>query len=185
MPRRPLQVPGIYGIDTRALTKHIRDQGAMLGKIVPAGMADAQVVQVDPNTINLVQQVSLTAPQLFVSHAPPRIGRNGKRMRIVAVDCGIKANIIRYFMAKGVELLLVPWDHDFNKEEYDGLFISNGPGDPTKCQATIQHLRTALTQVCIGLYTILPSPILYGVWHKKGRSVGGRILRNGRAIVLQ
>jgi len=137
-------VPALYGVDTRALTKRIREHGAMLGKVVMAGVPSAAVPQIDPNQINLVAQVSLSAPKLFVSHAAPRLNTTGKRMRIVAVDCGIKANIIRYFMAKGVELLLVPWDYDFTAEEYDGLFISNGPGDPTQCAATISHLRKAL-----------------------------------------
>ena len=122
----------------------------------------------NPNDLNLVAEVSLKEPRLFVSHAPPRQGKDGKRMRILAIDCGIKANIIRYFMSKGVELLLVPWDYDFSGEAvdaplplrrhalrwrrhsrrceqaFDGLFISNGPGDPTQCQKTIGHLRALL-----------------------------------------
>ena len=88
--------------------------------------------------------MSCKEPRLFVSHAEPRLNAAGKRMRIVAIDCGIKANIIRYFMTKGVELLLVPWDHDISKEKYDGLFVSNGPGDPTKCAATIKQLKKIL-----------------------------------------
>ncbi|EOD21046.1 carbamoyl phosphate synthetase [Emiliania huxleyi CCMP1516] len=151
-------VPGIYGIDTRALTKHIREQGAMLGKIVPAGAAESSVPQVNPNDLNLVAEVSLKEPRLFVSHAPPRQGKDGKRMRILAIDCGIKANIIRYFMSKGVELLLVPWDYDFSGEAFDGLFISNGPGDPTQCQKTIGYLRALIERadappvfgICLG-----------------------------------
>ena len=94
--------------------------------------------------LTLLSQVSCKEPKLFVSHAEPRLNMAGKRMRIVAIDCGIKANIIRYFMSKGVELLLVPWDHDISKEQYDGLFVSNGPGDPTKCVATIKHLKAIL-----------------------------------------
>ena len=88
--------------------------------------------------------MSCKEPKLFVSHAEPRLNMAGKRMRIVAIDCGIKANIIRYVMTKGVELLLVPWDHDISKEQYDGLFVSNGPGDPTKCVATIKHLKAII-----------------------------------------
>ena len=88
--------------------------------------------------------MSCKEPKLFVSHAEPRLNMAGKRMRIVAIDCGIKANIIRYFMTKGVELLLVPWDHDISKEQYDGLFVSNGPGDPTKCKETIKQLKAIL-----------------------------------------
>ena len=91
--------------------------------------------------------MSCKEPRLFVSHAEPRLNAAGKRMRIVAIDCGIKANIIRYFMTKGVELLLVPWDHDISKEQYDGLFVSNGPGDPTKCAATIKQLKSIIDTV--------------------------------------
>lgn len=138
------KIPALYGIDTRALTQRIRDHGAMLGKIIFPGDDEKKIVQVDPNKINLVAQVSCKEPKLFVSHAEPRLNMAGKRMRIVAIDCGIKANIIRYFMTKGVELLLVPWDHDISKEQYDGLFVSNGPGDPTKCKETIKQLKAIL-----------------------------------------
>ena len=154
----PAQIPALYGIDTRALTKHLRERGAMLGKIVFPTDDEAKVEQINPNDNNLVAQVSCKEPKLFVSHAEPRLNMAGKRMRIVAVDCGIKANIIRYFMTKGVELLLVPWDHDISKEEYDGLFISNGPGDPTKCASTIAQLKGVMARdkevpvfgICLG-----------------------------------
>jgi len=130
----------------------------MLGKIVFPSDDAAKVEQINPNDCNLVAQVSCKEPKLFVSHAEPRLSKAGKRMRIVAVDCGIKANIIRYFMTKGVELLLVPWDHDISKEEYDGLFISNGPGDPTKCALTIAQIKVVLARekevpifgICLG-----------------------------------
>ncbi len=149
-------VPALCGLDTRALTKRIRERGAMLGKIVFPGDSEDSVPQYNPNEANLVAQVSSKEPKLYVSHAPALLNTKGERMRIVAVDCGIKTNIIRYFMAKGVELLVVPWDHDFTKEKHDGLFISNGPGDPTKCSATIAHLKIALQRetpifgICLG-----------------------------------
>ena len=149
-------VTGIYGIDTRELTKHIRERGAMLGRIIPAGVDIDSVPVVNPNIINLVAQVSTKEPRLFVSHAPARLNESGKRIRILAIDCGIKANIIRYFMSKGVEVLLVPFDFDISTESYDGLFVSNGPGDPTKCEVTIRHLKGALARqtpifgICLG-----------------------------------
>jgi len=147
-------IPALYGVDTRALTKRIREHGAVLGKIVMPGVDAASVPQVDPNKINLVAQVSIKAPKLYVSHAPARLSLSGKRMRIIAVDCGMKANIIRYFMSKGVELLVVPWDFDFSKEEYDGLFISNGPGDPTMCAPTIKFLKAALENRAVPIFGI-------------------------------
>ena len=89
-------IPGLCGLDTRSLTKRIRERGAMLGKIVFEDEDEASVVQVDPNQSNLVAQVSIKKPQLFTSsNHEPRMMPNGKRMRIVAVDCGMKANIIR------------------------------------------------------------------------------------------
>jgi len=151
-------VPALTGMDTRALTKRIREHGAMLGKIVFEADDEASVKQVDPFVTNLVAQVSIKKPTLYTSHAPARLNPEGKRMRILAVDCGMKANIIRYFMHKGVELYVVPWDHDFLTEKFDGLFISNGPGDPTKCAVTIERLKKYLDKtdaapifgICLG-----------------------------------
>ena len=111
-------VPGLSGIDTRALTKRIRERGAMLGKIVFEGTAEEAVPLVDPNLKNLVAEVSIAAPTLYTSQKEEvRLNKAGKRMRILAIDCGMKANIIRYFMTRGVELLVVPWDHDVSKEQ--------------------------------------------------------------------
>eukprot|EP00455_Lapot_gusevi_P002905 TRINITY_DN1119_c0_g1_i4.p1 TRINITY_DN1119_c0_g1~~TRINITY_DN1119_c0_g1_i4.p1 ORF type:complete len:1506 (-),score=632.79 TRINITY_DN1119_c0_g1_i4:111-4553(-) len=138
-------VPGIYGLDTRQLAKKIRVKGAMLGKIV---FGDDEIPFADPNTRNLVAEVSVPAPVIYTTpHAT---------IKIVAVHCGMKYNIIRSFLRLGVELKVVPWDYDFTNEEYDGLFLSNGPGDPTMCAVTIQHLRTALKMdrpifgICLG-----------------------------------
>ncbi|OGX85775.1 carbamoyl phosphate synthase small subunit [Hymenobacter lapidarius] len=135
-------IPGICGVDTRMLTKKLREQGAMLGKIV----AEDDVPFHDPNRDNLVAQVS-----------PAGIRRyGGGRHKIVLVDCGTKTNIIRCFLERDVELIRVPWDYDFTTLAYDGLFLSNGPGDPKMCEATIRHLQKALAQdrpifgICLG-----------------------------------
>jgi carbamoyl-phosphate synthase large subunit/carbamoyl-phosphate synthase small subunit len=154
---RKHKVPALFGLDTRALTKRIRDRGAMLGKIVFAPDTAASVVQMDPNNFNLVAQVSVKEPKLYLprSNVAPRLV-NGKQMRVVAIDCGMKHNIIRYFVSHGVELLVVPWDYDFSHEQYDGLFISNGPGDPTKVTVTVERVRVALQAdkpifgICLG-----------------------------------
>ncbi|MET4076852.1 carbamoyl-phosphate synthase small subunit [Hymenobacter sp. UYCo722] len=72
------------------------------------------------------------------------------------MDCGTKTNIIRCFLERDVELIRVPWDYDFTTLDYDGLFLSNGPGDPKMCAATIRHLQKALVQdkpifgICLG-----------------------------------
>jgi carbamoyl-phosphate synthase small subunit len=135
------RVPAICGIDTRALTKKLREHGVMLGKIIYVG----DIAFLDPNKRNLVADVSVKAPKLF-----------GKGKRIVLVDCGAKNSIISGLVSTGLEVLLVPWDYDFNTEEYAGLFISNGPGDPKMCKAAIDNIRFAMKEkkpimgICLG-----------------------------------
>ncbi len=137
------QVPGIYGIDTRALTKIIREKGALLGKVIIDGK-DCE--QVDPNTIKLVEDVS-TREIITYGDGP---------LKVLMLDCGVKNNIIRYFLQKGTSVIRVPWDYDFADEEFDGLFISNGPGNPEMCEATINHLAKAIQKdkpifgICLG-----------------------------------
>ena len=137
------QVPGIYGIDTRALTKRLREKGAMLGKIV---FDDEDIPFYDPNKDNLVAQVSC-----------PEIKHYGNgKYKVLMVDCGMKNNILRCLLDYDVTIKRVPWDYDFSNEDYDGLFISNGPGDPAMCTATIEHIRKALSDdrpimgICLG-----------------------------------
>ncbi len=125
------RVPGIYGIDTRELTKITREKGALLGKVIINGQ-DCE--QVDPNTVNLVADVSTGEKKIY---------GNGKH-KILMVDCGVKNNIIRYFLEKDSTVIRVPWDYDFLDEDYDGLFISNGPGNPEMCDVTIDNLKRAL-----------------------------------------
>merc|ERR1712131_6394 len=68
----------------------------------------------------------------------------GNPIKVVAVDCGIKHNIIRLLVKRGAEVYLVPWNHDLMSLEYDGLFISNGPGDPALAETLIKNLRKVL-----------------------------------------
>ena len=127
---REFSIPGIYGIDTRTLTKHLREEGAMLGKIV----FDDDIPFVDPNLINLVDQVS--------TREVTRYGQGTHK--ILLIDCGVKNNIIRCFLRRDTEVIRVPWNTDISTIEYDGLFISNGPGDPKQCAATIENIRKAI-----------------------------------------
>lgn len=137
-------VPAIRGVDTRALTKRIRREGTMPGRII----CDEEVAFEDPNARNLVAEVSVRKPVVYGDGA----------LRVLLVDCGVKSNIIRCFLGRGVRVIRVPWDYDFNKGafEYDGLFLSNGPGDPKMCSATIEHLKVALARgtktfgICLG-----------------------------------
>jgi carbamoyl-phosphate synthase small subunit len=140
---KEFQIPGIQGIDTRELTKILREEGTMLGKII---YENQDVALMDPNLINLVEQVSIREKKIY---------GNGK-YRIVLVDCGVKYNIIRNLTQRDATVVLVPWDYDFTQEDYDGLFISNGPGDPKLCDVTIRHLQKALQRdtpiygICLG-----------------------------------
>ncbi|NXH44180.1 CPSM synthase, partial [Dicaeum eximium] len=126
------QVPALYGIDTRMLSKLIRDQGTVLGKIEFEGQP---VEFADPNKQNLIAEVSTKEVKIY--------GR-GNPIKVVAVDCGLKHNIIRLLVKRGAEVHLVPWDHDFTGMDYDGLIISGGPGDPMKAQEVIQNVRKVL-----------------------------------------
>ncbi len=138
------KIPGIYGIDTRALTKHLRDKGSMLGKIIIEGCDDVEFY--DPNRENLVQKASCKEVEYH---------GDGEKT-VVLVDCGVKHNIIRCLTSRGVKVIRVPWDYDFNTIDYDGLFISNGPGNPDMVDVTVENLRKALTKdkpvfgICMG-----------------------------------
>ena len=137
-------VPGISGIDTRALTRMIREEGVMPGRIVIDGCHPEEAVS--GRSENLVAQVSCKE----VLH----YGKGSKR--VVLVDCGVKHNILRCLIGRGIEVVRVPWDYDFTGMDYDGLFLSNGPGDPAVCTETVAHLRKALQGdrpvfgVCLG-----------------------------------
>ncbi|NWY47104.1 CPSM synthase, partial [Sylvia atricapilla] len=126
------QVPALYGIDTRMLSKLIRDKGTVLGKIEFEGQP---VEFADPNKQNLIAEVSTKEVKIY--------GR-GNPIKVVAVDCGLKHNVIRLLVKRGAEVHLVPWDHDFTDMDYDGLIISGGPGDPMKAQEVIQNVRKVL-----------------------------------------
>lgn len=137
------KVPGIYGIDTRELTKILREKGSMPGKII---INDEDVEFYDPNIENLVDVVSVREKRFYGS------GRH----KILLIDCGVKNNIIRNLLNRDTTVIKVPWDYDISKEEYDGLFISNGPGDPKQCKITINNLKAAFNNevpifgICLG-----------------------------------
>jgi len=140
---RQHEIPGIHGIDTRYLTKILREKGTMLGKII---YENNKVDLYDPNKENLVAQVSIPKKEVY---------GKGKH-KILLVDCGVKYNIIRYLLERDTTVIRVPWDYDINLEEFDGLFISNGPGDPKKCDITVRTLSgafksdTPIFGICLG-----------------------------------
>jgi carbamoyl-phosphate synthase small subunit len=139
-----LKIPYLIGVDTRALTKRIRTQG-----VIPGAIAFANVYPKafeDFSSTHWVKEVSIKEPREYGS---------GEKL-IIAVDCGMKENIIRSLLNFPVRVKRVPYDYDFTGENFDGVFISNGPGDPIHCQETIQILRKALTMkkptfgICLG-----------------------------------
>lgn len=141
---REQRVPAVCGIDTRALTQKLRECGSMLGRIEIEGCDEVPFY--DPNTDNVVAQVS-TRERIVYGDGP---------YRVVVVDCGVKYNILRCLLRRGATVIRVPWDYDFSVEDYDGLFLSNGPGDPSQCGETIKHIAAALKEdrpvmgICLG-----------------------------------
>ena len=179
-------VPALYGVDTRALTKKIREKGSMLARVLarnpdaPLGRTRTlsgggsrapspgtwrddytEVPFSDPNLQNLVAVVSTPEPRVYKPVGEPRLHPSGTRpLRVLAVDVGMKYNQIRCFTHRGIELKVVPWDYDYlapSEEPFDGLFISNGPGDPTMVKSTIARLAQAMQKadrpifgICLG-----------------------------------
>lgn len=178
------KIPGITGIDTRALTQILREEGAMLGRIVESVEASSSFLKgdrggfvaeekispnpslekrgslgdvselfkdvVDPNETNLVAEVSCKEMKTIKPKNP--IGK-----KVVLIDCGVKNNILRCFLKRGIEVIHCPWDFDVSPLEFDGLFISNGPGDPKKVSATVaKNIHYAISKniplfgICLG-----------------------------------
>ncbi|MDR0427803.1 MAG: carbamoyl-phosphate synthase (glutamine-hydrolyzing) large subunit [Dysgonamonadaceae bacterium] len=137
-------VPGIYGIDTRALTKLLRENGSMKGKIIFDSPDEIDFIDISKE--NLIAKVSCKEVLKY---------GNGSQT-VVLIDCGVKHNIVRCLLHHDVTIIRVPWDYDFNTLEYDGLFISNGPGDPEHCSITVNHIRKAMEKgkpimgICMG-----------------------------------
>lgn len=142
-------IPGLQGVDTRALTKKIREKGTMLGKLIPQGSSEDHIPYDDPGKRNLVQEVSVKEPRVF---------NRGGDVKIAALDCGLKYNQIRCLCQRGAEVTVLPWDSPINRADFDGLFLSNGPGDPLFCQESVQNIRNFMNEdqpkpvfgICLG-----------------------------------
>lgn len=184
-------IPAIYGVDTRALTKKIREKGSMLGRILcrkstgnpdrfralipssqPASRTQSRAqsqdsqswredyIEIDfrdPNQENLVSAVSITESKLYKPQGSILSHPSGRPIRILAIDVGMKYNQIRCFISRGTELKVVPWNYDFladNEDPYDGIFVSNGPGDPTVLSETITRLRKAMGTISLPIFGI-------------------------------
>ena len=163
-------VPGITGIDTRELTKVLREHGVMMGRIVFddneelrmkneelgcaaaqyddssfGGGADILHSSFNYGEVNYVDRVSCKEVIRY---------NEGAGKKVVLVDCGVKTNILRCLLRRGVEVIRVPWDYDFNQLQFDGLFISNGPGDPDTCDAAVQNIRKAMQNERLPIFGI-------------------------------
>jgi len=147
-------VPGITGVDTRAITRLLRDQGTTLGRIMVGPDASTVTPEAnefwDPTTENLVDQVSTKVPY--------DLNPSGS-VKIAVIDFGAKANILRSLVRRDAAVTVLPWDYDFNtiRDNYDGLFLTNGPGDPRHCMPAALHLHRTLAEwdkpvfgICMG-----------------------------------
>jgi carbamoyl-phosphate synthase small subunit len=136
-------IPALTGIPTRTLTKILREKGTMLGKIIYEG---EEPDFYDPNKENIVKEVS--CKEIY------EYGKGNKK--IVLIDCGVKRSIIRALVGRGLKVIRVPWDYDFKNIDFDGIVISNGPGDPKMCDKTIENVKKLLEDdkpilgICLG-----------------------------------
>ncbi|KAF8894000.1 class I glutamine amidotransferase-like protein [Infundibulicybe gibba] len=133
-------VPGITGVDTRAITRLLRDQGTTLGRVAIGADTTLPVPEAheywNPSAENLVDQVSTKVPY--------ELNPTGS-IKIALLDFGVKANILRSLIRRDAAVTVLPWNYDFNaiRDQYDGLFLTNGPGDPSQCiDAALQLRRT-------------------------------------------
>ncbi len=141
------KVPGVTGIDTRELTKVLREHGVMMGKILfddePNNVPEASY-----EGVNFVDRVSVKEIVRY---------NEGAGKKVVLVDCGVKANIIRELIQRDVEVIRVPWNYDYTEMEFDGLFLANGPGDPDMCMEAVDIIRKQMSRsrnpicgICMG-----------------------------------
>lgn len=139
-------VSGITGVDTRELTKVLREHGVMMGKILFDD--DEEVPEADYEGVNFVDKVSCKEIIRY---------NEGAGKKVVLVDCGVKANIIRCLIERGVEVVRVPWNYDYTGMDFDGLFLGNGPGDPDMCQEAVDVIKKQMSMsrkpicgICMG-----------------------------------
>ncbi|MBQ71434.1 MAG: carbamoyl phosphate synthase small subunit [Planctomycetaceae bacterium] len=165
-------IPGLEDLDTRAIVRMLRTEGAMRGVIEPdSSVSDADLVERarglrSMSGCNLAAEVGAEEPGAFTEDLGEWAGEVGIRTEtprvVVAIDCGAKRNIYRHLVERGCEVRFVPHDISaddlrakYKNGEVDGLFISNGPGDPAAVESTIQTLREVAGEIptfgiCLG-----------------------------------
>jgi len=175
------RVPYIEGVDTRGLVHKIREKGALLGAL---HRADQQFDGpfYDPNEHFIHLDVCVRQP-VVVNDAKPMV---------VLVDCGVKRSIISNLVANGLGVTLIPCDHDFTNMDYDGLFLSNGPGNPGKCVPVIERLPAAMNRdkpvfgVCLGnqLLALAANAKVYKLpYGHRGQNQPCLDIKTGHAVV--
>ena len=145
------KVPGVTGIDTRQLTKVLREHGVMMGRLVFTDSTECQESpekNEDYGSVNWVARVSCKEVIRY---------NEGAGRKVVLVDCGVKNNIIRCLINRGVEVIRVPWNYDYTGMTFDGLFLANGPGDPDMCVDAVEVLKKQMSMsrkpicgICMG-----------------------------------
>lgn len=130
------KVPGITGIDTRELTKILREHGVMMGKIIFDDEPD-NIPSAEYSGVNYIAKVSCKEVIKY---------NEGADKKVVLVDCGVKNNIIRCLLKRNVEVIRVPWNYDFTDMAYDGLFLANGPGDPDTAKEAVENIKKAMAK---------------------------------------
>lgn len=142
------KIPALVVPDTRFLTQKLRDGGAQLAKIIANNSTSSSTKFEDPNMRNLVADVSTR-----------KVIVEGKGTRnIVLIDCGVKENIRRNLLNRGMRLITVPWNFNIFslKEKIDGVVVSNGPGDPKMADVTIETVKKIMSKkipllgICLG-----------------------------------
>src|SRR2546422_2435065 len=136
-------VPGLSSLDTRALTKRLRTQGTMMGSI---GIGETALPVPPASDSDLVSEVTVSRPITY--------SRGEKK--VILIDCGCKESILRNLLDRNITVQRVPYDYDFLDEKFDGVLISNGPGDPKMCTKTIGLVRSVMQRdvpifgICLG-----------------------------------
>lgn len=128
-------VPGITGIDTRELTKLLRENGVLMGKII----FDDEPENIPEAVYEGVNFVDMVSTKQIIKY------NEGAGKKVVLVDCGVKANILRELVERNVEIIRVPWNYDYTSLDYDGLFLANGPGDPDMCSDAVEAIRKQMS----------------------------------------
>ena len=140
-------IPLLTGVDTRQLTRLLRETGTTWGRLAPT--SDQNSLGQDPLMGRYVPEVS---PKEITVLEPP----NFRGKTLAFLDCGAKESIFRHFLARGVRVLRLPFDQDpwEQKKSFDGLFISNGPGDPSTLKETIEITKKALEKKDLPIFGI-------------------------------